>query len=284
MNELWTIIKILKVTTEFFSEKGLENPRLNAEQLLCHLLSLKRVDLYVQFERILTPEEVTAYREMIRRRSRREPLQYITGETEFMGLNFRLTPDVLIPRPETEILVEAVLKLRGEITNPRILDIGTGSGCIAVSLAHEWPEAQVTGLDISESALQMAEKNSELNNVSERVTFRPLDILTGSTGEEAFDIIVSNPPYIALEEMAGLDAEVRDYEPSIALTDGGDGTLFYRRILSLIKTVPECKFAFIELSGILAEKQAGIAESEPFSRVDVIPDLNNLPRVLRIRR
>ena len=206
-NQTWTILELLKVTTQFLSEKSIENPRLNAEHLLSHLLSLKRVDLYLQFERILTTAEVNQYRELIRRRAQYEPLQYIIGKTEFMGLCFEVSPDVLIPRPETELLVEEVLKLSVDLQAPTILDIGTGSGCIAISLAQLWPGSRIIATDVSEAALHMARNNAGVNNVAERIRFLLHDILNETLPVDSFDIIVSNPPYIAADEMEGLEPE-----------------------------------------------------------------------------
>jgi len=281
----WTVIDILKTTTDFFTKKDIENPRLNAERLLAHVLKTDRVQLYIQFERLLTEPETQQYRDFVQRRSSFEPLQYITGETDFMDLKFIVNPDVLIPRPETEILVENVLALKNAFGKRQvsILDIGTGSGCIAASLAHHWKNCNVTATDISENSLEVAKQNSLLNNVNNRIKFINHNILDAvSFPVSDVDIVVSNPPYISLREMETLSREVKDFEPLTALTDKNDGTLFYEKIITLLAGSNSCRFALLELSATQTDKILDIANKMKFKNVQVIPDLNNLPRVLKI--
>ena len=168
-----TILEILDKTTKFFKQKDIENPRLNAERLLSAILEIDRVQLYLQFDRIMSKSETKLYREYVRRRSGNEPLQYIIGETEFMGLNFKVSPSSLIPRPETEILIENTLKIRDlhKFKTPKIWDIGTGSGCIAVALAHYWPESYLIATDISDKSLELAEANALSNGVRGKIEF-----------------------------------------------------------------------------------------------------------------
>ncbi len=282
----WEVLDLLNTTAQYFTEKNIENPRLNAEQLLGKILGLRRVDLYVSFERPVTSGELTAYRELVKRRISHEPLQYILGDAEFMGLLFKVTPAALIPRPETEILVEEVLKLKKTIDKPAIIDIGCGSGCIAVSLAHFWPQASIFAADISQEALTLAAENSGLNNVTERVQFIQHDIFADWPAElpEHPDIIVSNPPYIAQDEMPALAKEILDYEPQAALTDGADGMRFYHRLFNLAgERLPAKKgLMFVEMSGSQPEKISGLAKQMNFQDITIINDLTDIPRVLKI--
>lgn len=283
--QAWKVIDILKTTTDYFSEKDLENPRLNAEQLLAHVLGLTRVQLYVQFERPLSSDEISLFRELVRRRATYEPLQYILGETEFMGLNFKVSPAVLIPRPETELLVENIIetvkKSKNEIIS--IVDIGTGSGCIAISLTHYLPQCRITATDISQDALDLAQNNAADNN-NNQVKFLKHDILSSRNFPiETTDIVVSNPPYVSIDEMSGLPDEIKRFEPEIALTDYNVGIRFYEKILSLIDDDLKCKFIFMEMNANFKDQIVEIAHKFNFTNIEVISDLNNLPRILKIR-
>lgn len=224
--ETWTVLKVLNWTKEYLAGKGVENARLEAEWLLCAALGLDRVGLYVNFDRPLTPAELTAYREMVARRAQREPLQYILGNQEFMGLEFEVSPGALIPRHDTEVLVEAALQ-RAAPTS-RILDIGVGSGCIAVALAKALPQVEVVGVEKSPEALALAERNAGKHGV--RVTLFEGSLFEPFPGQK-FDLIVSNPPYIPTADMETLQPEVRDFEPHQALDGGPDGLAFYRLII-----------------------------------------------------
>jgi release factor glutamine methyltransferase len=224
--EPWTILKILNWTKEYLAGKGVDNARLEAEWLLCAALGLDRIGLYINFEKPLLPVELAEFRAMVSRRAKREPLQYILGNQEFMGLEFRVTPAVLIPRHDTETLVqEAVNRAAGA---KRVLDIGAGSGCVAVILAKLLPDTEVAAVDSSDSALAVARENAELNGVN--VSFVSGSLFEPFRGER-FDLIVSNPPYIPTADLAGLQPEVRDFEPKGALDGGTDGLDFYRLIV-----------------------------------------------------
>lgn len=229
--------EVFDLAVRTLSQNGFEDPRLNVERLLSQTLNLTRTDLYLNFDRPLDSEERLKFKENMKRRLRREPLQYIVGETEFMSLPFRVNPNVLIPRPETELLVETVLDQCKKRFTGRdrvyILDVGTGSGCIAVSLARYLPTAHIVAIDISPGALATAVENAKLSEVIERIEFLRSDIFDSPAPKELiakFDAIVSNPPYIVPEDFADLPAEVRNFEPEIALRDGGDGLRFFRRI------------------------------------------------------
>lgn len=224
MTERWTVLKILKWTTDYFAGKGIDSARLEAELLLAATLELDRVGLYVNFERPLDSAELSAFRERVRRRALREPLQYILGEAEFWSLTFKVNPAVLVPRADTEILVEEALKRIDGAA--RVLDVGTGSGAIAISMAHEKAEIQVTALDCSEPALAVARSNASSLGLKERIDFLTGDLAMLPSGP--FELIVSNPPYIPSSDWEKLMPEVRDHEPRLALDGGDDGLHAYR--------------------------------------------------------
>lgn len=225
--EKWNVLKILNWTKGYLAEKGVENSRLEAEWILCEALALDRMGLYLNFDRPLTEPELAACRGMIARRAKREPLQYILGSQEFMGLDFEVTPAVLIPRHDTEVLVTEAVNRGGAAGS--ILDIGAGSGCVAVAIAKALPEAKVSAVDISPEALAVARLNAEKHGA-------PVQCFEGSLFEpfagRRFDMVVSNPPYIPKGELDTLQPEVRAFEPLSALDGGPDGLDFYRAIVT----------------------------------------------------
>jgi release factor glutamine methyltransferase len=228
LTERWTVLKILQWTADYFTGKGIASARLEAELLLAATLDLDRVGLYVNFERPLDSSELAAFREQVQRRAKGEPVQYILGETEFWSLPFTVSPQVLVPRADTEVLVEEALsKIEGPV---HLLDVGTGSGAVAVAMAHEKPEIQATALDCSEGALQVARGNAERNGVAERVSFLAGDLAELPPGP--FNMVVSNPPYIPTADCEELMPEVRDHEPRLALDGGEDGLTAYRQLAS----------------------------------------------------
>jgi len=284
----WKIVDLLKTTTEFFTQKQIENPRLNAEVLLAHVLNKTRIKLYIEFERPVSEGELIKFREYVSRRSKNEPLQYITGQTEFMGLPFAVNSSVLIPRPETEILCENVLKLKDNYPGKiNILDIGTGSGCIAISLAHFWNNAHITAIDISAEALKIADQNARDNKI-QNLNFIQQDLFSITDNihlKKKFEIIVSNPPYIAQNEMADLQNEVKDFEPEHALTDFSDGMSFYKFIMDLIsKEQLKCDYLFFEMSGSQPKKIVEETKKRNFEYIEIIKDLNAIDRVLKIQK
>jgi release factor glutamine methyltransferase len=224
--DIWTTLKVLDWTKEFLVSRGIENARLEAEWLLCAATGLDRVGLYLNFEKPLNDDELAAYRIMVARRGRREPLQHILGTQEFCGLEFEVSPDVLIPRHDTETLVNEALARMPAAQS--VLDIGTGSGCIAVVLACRLPGASVTAVDISSAALVVARRNAGRNGVV-------IEFLLGSLLEPVagrhFDLIISNPPYIPSSDIETLESEVRDYDPRAALDGGADGLDVYRAMI-----------------------------------------------------
>lgn len=228
--EVWTIATILNWTRRYFGEKGVENPRLDAEVLLSHVLGKDRLYLYVHFDQPLEEAELAAFRAAVKKRVARFPVAYILGTKEFMGLDFKVTPAVLIPRPDTEILVEAALKGLATVENPHILDLGTGSGAICISMLVKLPAAQGIAVDISPAALEVAKDNASSHQVTERLTFCLGDLFV-PVQQQLFDVILSNPPYIPEADIPGLTPEVRQ-EPNLALVGGKDGLDFYRRIIN----------------------------------------------------
>jgi release factor glutamine methyltransferase len=238
-SKIWKIGELLKVTAEYLATKtDIENPRLNAEVLLAHLLGVDRVALYLNYDLPLTPAEVGGYRHLIKRRLNREPMQYITGIQEFWSLEFQINPHVLIPRPETELLVEQALPRLKEKQwpperPPRVLDLGTGSGNIAISVAKEMPNAVFWATDISAEALKVARMNAEKHGVRENISFRSGDLWMPIQKEAmTFDVILSNAPYIATDAYDLLPPEVRDFEPRIALDGGEKGLTLIAAIIA----------------------------------------------------
>jgi release factor glutamine methyltransferase len=229
----WTIKELLDLTTKYLAEKAIDSPRFCAEVLLSHQLKKTRVELYLDYDQLLREDEISGFRTLVRRRVKREPLQYITGHQEFWSLDLVVNPAVLIPRSETEILVEEAITIRqsGLLSNdrtPLILDVGTGSGAIAIALAKEIEGARIWASDISPEALALAEENARSHNVRGRIQFYEGDLLEPfSPGSCKFDMIVSNPPYIATEEFGSLAPEIRCYEPRAAL----DGSLGGMRLI-----------------------------------------------------
>ncbi len=235
--KIWTIKELLKVTTDYLKTKEIDSPRLVAEILLAHQLNINRVKLYLNFDQPLRKSEITGYRSLIKRRLGREPLQYITGIQEFWSQDFIVGMQVMIPRPESELLVEQVISLcKGgrlpENQSPSILDLGTGSGVLAISLAGELEEASIWASDIFRDALNLARLNTQKHGVEGRIEFCPGDMWQAFLDQDLrFDIILSNPPYIASEAIDTLPAEVRDYEPRLALDGREEGMYFISKII-----------------------------------------------------
>jgi len=231
MSEAWTVLKLLQWTAGHFASKGIETARLDAEILLAHALGIERLRLYLDFEKPVMEEERARFRALVKRRGdERVPVAYLTGKREFWSLPLAVTPDVLVPRPDTETLVEAVLA-RGSRERPlRVLDLGTGSGAIALALAREWPLSELTASDVSDAALAVARKNAEALGLVDRIRFASGDAFEAVPGAR-FDVIASNPPYVA-EADAGTLAPELAHEPREALFAPGDGTALLRRIVA----------------------------------------------------
>lgn len=283
-----TILKLLEWSTEHFSARGFEEARLNSELLLAHVLEVRRIDLYMKHEMLLAPGDVAKFKSCFNRRLSHEPVQYIVGWTEFMGLRFELNPSVLIPRPETEILVESVIAQ--SVKNPRegelsILDIGTGSGCIAISLARMVPGSRLVALDVSPEALSTARSNAMKLGVDQKVRFMRHDVMKEDGPPGKFDIIVSNPPYIPVADVETLQPEIRIFEPRAAFTDFGDGLSFFRRISMLGTGLlrPEGALA-VEVGYDQADFVREIFLGDGYSEIEMIKDYGGIPRVVMGRR
>lgn len=288
----WTIKDLLEVTTDYLNKNHIESPRLTAEILLAYQLNLDRVRLYLNLDKPLTAEEISGYRSVIRRRIRPEPLQYITGVQEFWSLEFTVNPQVLIPRPETELLVEQALAKLKTITgqkdySPKILDLGTGCGAIVISLAKEVQEARLWAIDISPGALKLARLNAEKHGVSDRIQFLQGDLWQPLVNQGiAFDIIVSNPPYIASEDFDDLPLEVGNCEPRLAL-DGKQGGMFYieRIIMGGLDYMNTNGWIMLEMAPDQTEKALGLMEQlRGYGKTDRIKDYSNCYRVVRAQR
>ncbi|MCX7822457.1 MAG: peptide chain release factor N(5)-glutamine methyltransferase [Syntrophobacterales bacterium] len=230
----WTILELLRETTEYFKKKGIEAPRSEAEILLAHTLGLRRIDLYLRHDQPLSPEELASFREVVRRRIAREPSQYIIGSKEFWSMDFEVNPSVLIPRPETELLVEKAIECILTKGYRRILEIGTGSGAIIIAIVREIPLLSFSvATDISPEAIAVARRNALRHGVLDRIAFLVADLFSAFKNGPTFDLIVSNPPYISDDEYRVLAPEIRNHEPSIALLGGGaDGADNIRAILT----------------------------------------------------
>lgn len=232
----WTILSILEWTTGYFRKFNIDTPRLDAEILLAHSLGLKRIDLYLRYDQPLGANELTAFKKIVKRRAAREPVAYILGRWEFWGLDLMVDSNVLTPRPETERVVEVALAYLAEIADgdsaPVVMDLGTGSGCIALALAHDCPMARVVATDSSPPALMVARRNIENQQMADRIQLvAGSDLTMFDPLSGCFDLIVANPPYIPSAAIASLEPEVRDYEPRRALDGGEDGLAAYRRII-----------------------------------------------------
>lgn len=288
----WTIKRLLTWTAGFFERRGVDAPRLSAEMLLAHVLGVPRIRLYMDYERVVGPAELAAYRELVRRAAEQEPIAYLTGRAPFFSLELEVNPSVLIPRPETETLVEHAVELcrLGRVaTPPRVLDLGTGSGAIALAVASRLKSATVVASDVSPQAVAVAKRNAERLGLSDRVVFLIgdlFDALEGTPEVRPFDLVLSNPPYIPTGDLAGLDRSVRDYEPGLALDGGADGMAFHRRILQA------CELRLTAGGWVLLEMQydqgpalRSLAGAMPFlTDVRVVKDNAGHDRVLMARR
>jgi release factor glutamine methyltransferase len=279
-----TVLEVIKRSTEYLESKGVDSPRLQTELLLAQVLKIPRLKLYLDFERQLSAQELDTLRQLVKRRGEREPLQYILGTTSFCGIKIAVTPAVLIPRPETELLVEQAWNfLASQPSSPaKVLDFGTGSGCIAVAIAHKFPSCEVHAIDASEDALSVARGNAE--RAITRVVFHHGRSIDDLGAPETFDLIVSNPPYIPEAEIGTLQPEVRDHEPRLALSGGADGLHFYRLIASQarIRVTPEGRI-MVELGHDQEQGARTVFERESWEVERIAADYAGTPRILIAR-
>lgn len=282
-----TVLEIIRRSSEFLEKKGVESPRLNIELLLAHALNMPRLKLYLNFERVLNEEELNQVREMVKRRATREPLQHITGSTSFCGLEMKCSRSALVPRPETELLAERAWQFLSTLNSQptTAFDLGTGTGCIAIAIAKKSPGTMVHAVDASEEALLLARENAALNGVAERISFHQGDAFAALPTTSSFDLIVSNPPYIAAEEIATLQPEVRDFDPRLALDGGADGLDFYRRLAGEAAAFlkPHGKL-MLEFGDGQETALAKLFFDEKWIVEEIIADYSSRPRILIARR
>ena len=281
--QVWRIIDLIEWGEDYFKQHKFDSPKQEIEWLLCDLLDHKRVDLYINFEQKVPNDKLALLKKWIKKRLKRMPLQYITGVTEFYGNKYFLNDDVLIPRPETERLVDISLECINKLSHPRILEVGTGSGCISISIALMRGDAKILSIDISQNALNKAEENSDYHKTN-NVKFLNLDFLK-EIPSERFDIIVSNPPYIPLEEMKNIMIDIKEYEPEIALTDFNDGLVFYDRFADLGSKLLKKEGWMVLEVGIddHPEKVAKLFKSKGYSNIELVSDYNKDKRVLKVK-
>lgn len=277
------IAEELKVAAEILQSGKIAEPRRQAASLLAFALHKDKTFLVAHSEYRLSAVEEKRFRELIRRRAEREPFQYITGYQEFYGLDFLVTPDVLIPRPETEIIVENAIGILSAIDAPRFCEIGVGSGCISVSILHALRAASATGSDISEKALEVARTNAERHKVLQRLELKISDVFANLQTEK-FDLIVSNPPYIADTDIGDLQPEVRDFEPRAALTDGENGLTIIEKIIAAAPRFLNRKgFLLMEIGFNQAAATRSMFAPPIWEKVEILPDLQGIGRTVKAR-
>ena len=280
--KIWRLIDLINWGETYFKDKNFDNPRSEIEWLLQDLLNYKKIDLYLKFEEEIDSEKLFILKSWIKRRISREPLQYITGKADFYGRSYFVNNKVLIPRPETEILIDAAIKNLFKKKNPFIIDIGTGSGCIGITLAIEIKKSNVLSIDISKDALLIVKNNAENHNIK-NIKFLEIDVLKNDINQKA-DLIISNPPYISKNELSTLMPEVKNHEPKISLTDNKDGFTFYERFVSLFpKILKNDGAAIIEVG---REEHSirvlEILKKNGMKNIKVIKDLNSDNRAVII--
>jgi release factor glutamine methyltransferase len=291
MLETWTVRRILEWTTQYFTRKNIDAPRLSAELLLAHVMGVPRIKLYTDYERPMTEQQLGAMRSLVQRAAEEEPIAYLTGRAHFFSLEFEVNRDVLIPRPDTETLVENVLQLARNqpgFEAPRVLDLCTGSGCVAAAVAQHLKAANVLAVDLSPAAVEVARRNMQRLGLDARVVVEQGDLfepLTRMVDRQPFHLILANPPYIPTGQVETLDRSVREYEPTQALDGGLDGLVIHRRILTEApaRLVPGGR-VYLEIAfdqGELALRVA--ADHDAFDDVRILKDYGGRDRVLTAR-
>jgi release factor glutamine methyltransferase len=286
MAEEWTVRRVLDWTTAHLKQHGSETARLDAEILLAHARACRRIELYTRFDEPLTDVQRAVMRDLTKRRAKSEPVAYLVGHREFFSLDFRVTPDVLIPRPDTETLVVELLDAAKARESPRILDLGTGSGCIAIAVAVNLPSARVTATDVGDAALAIARENAAAHSVADRVRFLEGDLYAPLPEGEQFEVIASNPPYIAESERETLQNDVRRYEPHAALFAGPLGTeILFRIIDGAAARLTPGGTLLLEISPEQATAvRTRIDSMSAYEDVRVVKDAAGLLRVVRARK
>jgi release factor glutamine methyltransferase len=285
-DEPWTVGRLLTWTAGWLASKGSDSPRLDAEVLLAHVRGCQRILLYAAFDEELADEPRGRFRELVRRRAAGEPVAYLVGSKEFFSLPFTVTPAVLVPRPETEGLVVRAIDLCKAAAAPRIIDVGTGSGAIAVTLAKHLPRAVLTATDVSPPALDVARANAVRHGVADRIEFVECDLLVASGCIGPWDLIVSNPPYVRADECADLPRDVRDFEPRGALVAGPRGVEVIERLAAeaVTRLVPDGWLLIEAGPAVAVEVEAILSTTPGLVPQPTIKDLAGLPRIFQARR
>jgi len=279
-----SIATVLLEASQVLRKAGVPEARREAGSLLAHVIERDRTFLISHAEDLLIERDFESFREVVKRRASGEPLQYITGRQDFYGREFLVSPAVLIPRPETELLVESALSVMND--DSRLCDVGTGSGCIAITILCERPNARATALDISEPALKIARQNAEGLGVSDRLEFVRSDCFESLTeDDEAFDMIVSNPPYVSADVIPGLQPEVKDHEPMVALSPGTDGLSIIRRLLAEApRFLRKDGFMLLEIGFDQGEAIRELVDVQTWELIDIKPDLQGIPRIVLFQK
>ena len=281
MDEPWTIGRLLDWTAKFLAQKGSEFPRLDTEVLLSHAVGCKRIELYTRYDEPATEEARARFKELIRKRVEGCPVAYLVGRKEFFSLEFEVGPAVLIPRPDTETLVAEALRLAKEMAEPNVLDIGAGSGAIPVAVAKNHKGAKVTATDVSPEALEVARRNAAKHGVADRVTVLVGDLFAPLPPGSAFDLVVSNPPYVTTKEWESLSIDIREHEPRGALDGGPDGLAFYRRIAAGAAAVLNPDGAvMVEIGATQEDVVRAVFAEKGFTTGPAVKDLARRPRVV----
>lgn len=277
-----TVLEAIKLSTEYLEKKGVESARLNAELLLSHILGCKRLNLYLMFDRPLKESELNLYRDFISRRGKREPLQYIIGSVEFFNIILKIDSRCLIPRPETELLVENVIKFYEQKENLKFLEIGVGSGCITIALLKNLKNSTAISVDLSDDAISLTKENLLLNNIYNNFTLIKFDALKDDYSKLGkFDFVISNPPYISKSDYEKLQPELKYYEPKIALTDMEGGLKFYKKIIENSHLLLNSTgMLFFEIAPELTESVKELMLNHNFNSINIVNDFNNKCRII----
>ena len=286
----WTIQKLLNWMTEYFTDKGIDAPRLSAELLLSHVLTMERIELYTQFDKLVAKDQLNRFHDLVKRAGQHEPIAYLTGRTEFYSLQLEVCPDCMIPRPETELLVERAIEfLRNRTDSQFICDLCTGCGCIAVAIAKNYAGAKIIATDICDAALNVAAKNIEKHKLKDRITLLSGDLfepLVPHLDVDKFDLIVCNPPYVSADEYEKLEKNVKDYEPKLALFAGVDGLDIYRRIIDKADRFLKSDTALMLEIGYAQGPEVNklLEQAGAFAEVKIEKDVNDNDRIVSALR
>jgi len=299
MSEPWTVLRLLTWTTDYLKQHGSDSPRLDAEVLLAHARGCERIMLYAAFDQIVGDDDRTKFRGLVKRRAEGTPVAYLVGKREFYSLSFRVTPDVLIPRPETELVVVETLEAIGQSSKfkvqgsrlesdsaSQVADVGTGSGAIAVAVAKHSPHSRVVAVDLSPAALAIAKENAAALGVAERIEFVQSDLLAGVPPKQQFTVVASNPPYVSESEFAALAPSVKDHEPRQALVAGPKGTEVIERLIpQAVERLLAGGWLILEVSPMIASRVVDlIAAHGRYEPANIVKDLAGLARVVKARR